>query len=443
MVKEVLRTIFSSLSGKVGLLLLLIFATGSAAVTAVFPPDFGTQIWNNPAYWADYPKTAAPFWWLGGGSKAKHQVLIATSPSKVAKDGFGKTVEYNFAVDILRGADPKFLSFSVSQLNFQSESPLISVFVEQAGRRMLLYRHVVAGRGANEPSPVVRYANEPFRVQLTSDLEIERQIKEFLSDLRSSGQDKLTAVVRLDFSNQEDSAKEVRFVAGGEVFGWLGTDNIGRDVFAGIIAGLPIALFVGIVVAFFATAIGAFIGTVSAYAGGKFDLLTQRVIDVVTMVPTLPIVIFLVFAFGANLWYIILFLIVFGWTGLAIQIRPWIMQIREEGFIALAKARGYSGKRIVFGHLLPQTLPFLFVNFVFAIPGAILSEAGLSFLGLGDPSLPTWGQMLQGGFRTGAIYLGYWWWVLSPGLAIVFTALAPALVAQALEPFTEPRLRSR
>ena len=159
------------------------------------------------------------------------------------------------------------------------------------------------------------------------------------------------------------------------------------------------------------------------------------------MVPTLPIVMFLVFAFGANLAYIILFLIVFGWTGLAIQIRPWIMQIQAEGFITMAKARGLSDKRIIVRHLLPQTLPFLFVTFIFSIPGAILSEAGLSFLGLGDPSVPTWGQMLQQGFRTGAIYLGYWWWILAPGLAIVLTSLAPALIAQSLEPYTEPRLR--
>lgn len=436
---EILRTVLGSFSGKVGLLLLLILGAGSAVAMAVFPPDFGTQIWNNPAYWADYPKTAAPVWWIGSGN-TRHQVLVSTSPSTATQDGSGRVLDYRFELSLSAETDPKFLSFSVSQIQFEDESPVISVFLEQDGQRLPVYRYVVPGKSAAETSPVSRYTNEPFRVQLTSDYAIERQVKEFLGSLRSDGHNQYTAIVRVAFSNSQNSVQEVRFVAGGNTFGLLGTDNVGRDIFQGILAGLPIALLVGIVVAFFVTLIGAVIGTVSAYAGGGVDMLIQRIIDVVTMVPTLPIVIFLVFAFGANLLYIILFLIVFGWTGLAIQIRPWIMQIREEGFIALARARGYSPMRIVVMHLIPQTLPLLFANLVFAMPGAILSEAGLSFLGLGDPSLPTWGQMLQGGFSTGAIYLGYWWWVLAPGLAIVLTALAPALISQALESYTEPRL---
>ena len=441
MVKGIMRTIFSSFLGKVGFFLLLAFGIAAVVVTVVFPPDFGQRIWNNPVYWADYPKTAIPSWWPEAGGKAQHQVLIATTPTNMTEEGAGKTLEYRFAVGISSQSDPKFLSFSISHLQFQDVSPVIAVLIEQDGQFLPLYSYVVPGRFSGEESPISRYATEPFRVQLTSDYQAEGMVKELLSGLRNRGQDRFTAVVRLNFASREDSVEEVRFIAGGESFGWLGTDDLGRDVATGILAGLPIELLIGFVVAFSATALGAVIGTASAYFGGWVDLITQRVIDVLTMVPTLPIVMFLVFAFGANLAYIILFLIVFGWTGLAIQIRPWIMQIQAEGFITMAKARGLSDKRIIVRHLLPQTLPFLFVTFTFSIPGAILSEAGLSFLGLGDPSVPTWGQMLQQGFRTGAIYLGYWWWILAPGLAIVLTSLAPALIAQSLEPYTEPRLR--
>lgn len=441
MAKEILRTILSSFLGQAGLFLLLALGTAAVVVTAVFPPNFGKQIWNNPVYWADYPKTAAPSWWLGADGKARHQVFTATSPTSITENEFGKTLEYRFDVDVSAESDPKFLSFSVSRIRFQDISPVITVFMEKDDQRLPLYREVVPGRSQDEESPALRYSNEPLRVQLGSDYKTELQVKEFLNNLRANRQDKFTAIVRLNFSNREDSVGEVRFVAGGESFGWLGTDDLGRDVFLGILAGLPIELLLGIVVAFAVTAIGALVGTISVYAGGRVDLFTQRVIDVLTMVPTLPIVMFFVFAFGANLAYIILFLVAFGWTGLAIQIRPWIMQIREEGFIALAQARGYSARRIVVKHLLSQTLPFLFANFVFAIPHAILAEAALSFLGLGDPSVPTWGQMLQQGFRTGAIYLGYWWWVLAPGMAIVLTALAPAMTAQSIESYAEPRLR--
>ena len=92
-------------------------------------------------------------------------------------------------------------------------------------------------------------------------------------------------------------------------------------------------------------------------------------------------------------------------------------------------------------HIFPQTAPFVFAQMIFFTPAAILAEAGLSFLGLGDPSIPTWGQILEQGFRTGAVYQGYWWWILPPGVLIVITALTFALLALALEPVINPKLR--
>ena len=441
-----LRTILRSSIGKIGLLLLFVLTVGSIIVTLTYPHDFGKQIWNNPTYWADYPKLAAPKWtaWLNP-NKTQHQVLISSSPSNTIKiDEGGKIMEYYSTARLSPESDPTFLSFSISGIKFYETSPIITVFLEQGEQRLFLYRYVVPQKGADESSPVVRYANNPFRVQLTSDIVVQRDVTKFLNDLRESGKNEFETVVRVNFSNSQDTAKEIRFIVGGDVFGWLGTDNVGRDITQGILFGLPVALMIGFTVAFFVTLIGASVGAISGYyVGRKIDTLIQRFIDVMTTIPTLPIIIFLIFAFGARLSYVILFLIIFGWTGLAIQLRPWIMQIRESGFIALARAQGYSAPRIIFRHLLSQTLPFLLASFVFMVPIAILSEAGLSFIGLGDPSIPTWGYMLQQGFQTGAIFLGYWWWVLAPGTAIVVTSLAFVLISHPLEEYAEPRLQKR
>lgn len=438
------RAILGSVAGKIGLALLFILVAVSIIVPLIFPKDFGSRIWNNPAHWAEYPKVAAPAWtvWFDD-AKTRHQIFASADADNIVivENEYRKVLEYRFTVGLSPKTDPAFLAFSVSGVRFYETSPVITVFLEHSDQRVFLYRHVVPGKAAGESSSVSRYSESPLRVQITSDFGVERTVYEFLDNVRRKGAGAFTAVLRVDFEEPHGFVEEARFVAGGEAFGWLGTDNVGRDIAQGILFGSPIALLVGVSVAFFVTLLGAIVGAVSGYAAGtKLDTFIQRAIDVIASIPTLPIIIFLVFAVGAKLSYIILLLIIFGWTGLAIMIRPMIMQIREAGFIALARAQGFSAPRIIFRHLLMQTMPYLLVNFVFMVPGAILAEAGLSFLGLGDPSIPTWGFMLQQGFHTGAVYLGYWWWVLAPGTAIVLASLVFALIKHALEPYVEPRL---
>ena len=158
--------------------------------------------------------------------------------------------------------------------------------------------------------------------------------------------------------------------------------------------------------------------------------------------PLLPLLIFMVFVLGAQLWLILLVLVAFSWPGLTILIRSMILGLRWQpggggGARARAPRRGTSSRR----HIFPHTAPYVFTQLIFFVPAAILAEAGLSFLGLGDPSLPTWGQILENGFRTGAVFLGYWWWVVAPGLLIVLTAVTFMLLSLAMEPIVNPRLR--
>jgi peptide/nickel transport system permease protein len=136
-----------------------------------------------------------------------------------------------------------------------------------------------------------------------------------------------------------------------------------------------------------------------------------------------------------------LVLVAFSWPGLTILVRSMVLQLREGQLVEAARGMGASRSRIMRRHVFPQVAPFIVAQMIFFAPAAILAEASLSFLGLGDPSIPTWGQMLEAGFRTGALYVGYWWWVLPPGILIVITALAFMLLALALEPVVDPRLR--
>lgn len=438
-----LRKIFSSWLGITGVTIFSILALTALLVIATFPSGFGKEIWNNPAYWADNPKSAPPFWVeLWDQTKTKHQVFESSIPSETLKDGSGETHLYRFRVEIKPNSYPSFLSFSLSGIQFRGAPPTVEAYLESGSDKILVHRHIVPALRPDENAPARRYFDVPFRARLDSEPDLKEEIRIFFEKLWQEGARTFDAVIKIYLTDPEDSIGSVKFVAGGHTFGWLGTDNIGHDIAKGILYGLPIALLVALTVALATTAIGAIIGGTTAYFGGWIDSLTQSIIYVKVNIPTLPIIIMLVYAFGSHLSYVILFLIVFGWSGLVLRIRPWVFQLREEGFIDYARASGFSHWRIIFRHILPQTKAFLLANFVLTAPGAILSEAALSFLGLGDPSLPTWGYMLNQGFRTGALLLGYWWWVLPPGIAIVITTFSFRLISAALESETEPGFES-
>jgi len=428
--------------GRAGLLLFLILLSISAYVLIAYPSDFGKQEWNNPEHWADNPKVAAPSWTrLFDGDRAKHQILESTTPSQVISKDSGAVHRYQFQVESPSGVFPSFVSFSVSGIEFEASSPLIELYFRGGDKELLLHRHVVPGPRQEETAPILRYQEVPYRVNLTSDLATRKKIEDFLASLSRAGIEEFSADILVHVAGEGDGAQEVRLVFGGDVYGLLGTDTIGRDVLQGILAGLPIALLIALAPTLIASVVGASLGAISGYFGGIVDTLIQRIIDVIVSIPVLPILIFLTFIFGPKLSNIILILAAFGWTGLAIQLRPMVLQIRASGFIDYLRAKGFGGWRIIFRHVLPQTFPFILAYFILAAPGAILAEAGLSFLGLGDPSLVTWGQMLQQGYGTGAVYLGYWWWIIPPGAMIVITALAFFMLSVPLEAIATPRLR--
>ena len=134
-------------------------------------------------------------------------------------------------------------------------------------------------------------------------------------------------------------------------------------------------------------------------------------------------------------------LIAFSWPGLAIQVRVMVLHMRSSQLIEAIQSLGSSRARVMFRHILPQIMPYFLAQIIFTAPSAILAEAGLSFLGLGDPAIPTWGQILEAGFRTGGVYVGYWWWIIPPGLLIVLVALTFMLISLAIEPVVNPRLQ--
>lgn len=222
----------------------------------------------------------------------------------------------------------------------------------------------------------------------------------------------------------------------------LGTDQFGRDVLSRIIYGAQTALFVGFTAAFFGSTIGLVLGVTSAYMGGLFDLLFQRVMDVFMAFPTIIIALAIVAALGSGTQNVILAIAIPMIPNCARVVRSSAMQVRELPYVDAARSLGFSHARIVLRHMVPNvTAPYL-IMFTSFLGQAILTEASLSFLGLGvqEPT-PAWGLMLQGGaeeYAESAI-----WMALFPGLAITLSVFAFNLFGDAIRDTLDPRLRSQ
>ena len=237
--------------------------------------------------------------------------------------------------------------------------------------------------------------------------------------------------------------KDSKIFLAGQVHGILGTDYVGSDVFSDLVYGARISLIIGLLAAIVGTSIGVLVGIASGYLGGVVDEMSMRIVDVLICLPLLPLLLALVSIYGKSIFYIVLFIGIFGWQGLARVIRSQALSIREMGYIDSARAAGASSFHIMIKHIVPNVLPVAFASLVLAVPGAILFESSLSFLGFGDPRVPTWGKMLQYSFSFGGFTRLAWWWILPPGLAIIALCLAFVFIGHAFDEVVNPRLRRR
>jgi peptide/nickel transport system permease protein len=237
------------------------------------------------------------------------------------------------------------------------------------------------------------------------------------------------------------SFSDIGLVAQGTAFGLLGTDSRGSDLFAEDMHGSRVSLFVGLVSAFIGITLGLLVGLVAGYKTGLTDEVLMRFTDMMLVLPVLPLLLVLITVLGPSILNIIILIGFLGWMGFARVIRSQVLSLKVRPFIEAAKAAGAGTGRILTAHVFPNVVSLTYVNLALAVPAAILTEAALSFLGLGDPTTISWGQIISNAQVNNA--LKDWWWIIPPGIAIAFVSLSFVLIGYALDEIFNPRLRRR
>ncbi len=220
----------------------------------------------------------------------------------------------------------------------------------------------------------------------------------------------------------------------------LGTDDAGKDVLTNFVYGARVSLIVGFFASFISIVIGGTIGIVAGFYGGRVENLLMRFTDIMLVIPDLPLAVVLVALTKPSLINIILVIGLLGWTGTARLVRSQTLVIKQRKFVLRARSIGAGNWHIIGQHIFPLVLPLIVVNTVLVISLAILEESTLAFIGLGDPTVLSWGQMLNFAFNRGAMSTGAWWAMVVPGFGIVWIVLGCTLLGQGLEQILNPRV---
>jgi peptide/nickel transport system permease protein len=220
----------------------------------------------------------------------------------------------------------------------------------------------------------------------------------------------------------------------------LGTNSTGQDILSQLIYGTRVTLLVGFGAAIISVSISTLIGILTGYYGGVFDETVMRIIDIFMTIPLFPLLLVLTLFFSPGIFTIAILMGVLGSTHGVRVVRSQVLALRQANFIEGARAIGASNFHIMSRHILPNIMPVVTVKFVSSVQHYLLMGVGLSFLGLGDPMVIDWGQMIQEAYSSGGFALGLWWWLLPPGLAVVGISLALALLGYSGEEEINPRL---
>lgn len=448
--KEILFEFKRSRIGLVGIAILAILVGISVSAIVLIPVET-FQEWNNPGSWISFPKTSIPVWvnWFPVEKIPEHKIL-EPSNTEFARNENIVVSSHKFRTNFDYDDFPNDFIYELSA--YYSGSPLlqISVIRPDGVQLELLSKSLPFTSEKIFYDERIFSADDSIKKKLSLQEEIFNfQIDDYSSEdivfSKSTSHEVLKGnyifLVNLYGVTDDTLITESKLIVGGKAFGIMGTDELRRDLAVGLVWGTPLALFIGIAVAIGSVVMGLVYGVYAGYKGKFTDEAMMRFNDVIYALPALPFLIILAVTISNSIFLMIGFLMIFGWVGVAKVSRSMALQIKTRGYVEASKIMGQKNSKVIFKHILPQLLPYAFASIAISVPAAITTEAGLSFLGLGDPTFPTWGQILHDANDHGAAARGLWWWIVPPGVMIAITGLAFVFIGNALDAIVNPKLK--
>ena len=447
---EVKHEFVRSKTGIAGIGILVVLVSISIGTAIIFPVETFQQ-WNNPQSWLDYPKTAMPSWVnLFLFEKIPEHKILAEPNVRTQTVGEISVVSHQFNVNYQYDDFPSDFIYEFTAK--YSGAPLLQMSVVRPDGNILK----ILSTSLPNTGDMVLHNEKIFSADGTikKNLSLKSSLFDFTID-NFSAEDIIFSefsehtvlkgnyafLINLYGIEKENLFVDSTLIIGGKVFGIMGTDELRRDLAIGLLWGTPLALFIGIAVAVVSVVTGLVYGVYAGYKGKLTDESMMRFNDVIYALPALPFLIILAVTISNSIFVMIGFLTIFGWVGIAKVSRSMALQIKIKGYVEASKMMGQKDSTIIFKHIIPQLLPYAFASIAISVPAAITTEAGLSFLGLGDPSFPTWGQILYDANTYGAAARGLWWWIVPPGIMIAITGLAFVFMGNALDVIVNPKLK--
>lgn len=401
------------------------------------------RLWRGgESVWYKNPRNVPPNW-VNWFTKEKLPESFAV---KVGEDGLTKTVtpgkdgvstiDFTYSFDYDYDAYPQEMFLYLDTV-YAEKLPFASVLmITPEGREIR-----IADFGVSH-SQTFRFTQEPKLKRRLGGLDAMTGI---FSVEDSSPPVPLAGTYKLIINGivfEEGSDIDVEFVLHGQTYGIAGTDHQRRDLSIALLWGAPIAVAFGLLAALGTSLLSMAFAATSAWFGGWIDSLIQRITEVNMVLPFLAILIMVGTFYSRSIWTILGVTIALSiFTGAIKTDRAIFLQVKESPYIEAAKAYGASNARIIFRYMIPRIIPLLIPGLVSAIPAYVFLEASLAVLGLGDPVLPTWGKVINDAFSNGALYKGYYYWILEPAALLMITGLGFAMMGFALDRIFNPRLR--
>ena len=425
----------------IGLFIVLLLVGTAAYAVITIPYGDAIRLWRGGEdVWYKNPKYAPPAW-LNYFSEKKAPVSFSVNtadgsmPKTVTPGNQGTgtvEIDYTFSYQYDEPPQELFLYFTD---RYKAKQPFVSIaWFTPDGRKMR-----IDDLGVDHKQAFPFSQDQRFKQKLKGEAPMDALFLDPKTGALVKGNYEVQV---LGTTFEPGSTIDSEFVLHGRLFGLAGTDNLRRDLMLPLLWGAPVALAFGLLASIGTLVMTMIIAAIGTWYGGWVDDLIQRITEVNLVLPFLSILVMVGTFYSRSLWVILGVTVALSiFTGSIKSYRAIFLQVKESAYIEAARAYGASDFRIIFRYLIPRMIPLLIPGLVSSVPAFVFLEASLAVLGLGDPVLPTWGKIINDADQNGALYKGYYYWIMEPAALLMLTGFGFAMFGFALDRIFNPRLR--